>query len=261
MAWKESVFGLRTASNTATTSLAALSVLVHSRARRREQRFMPTSAEFGTRLLSYQLSDYRVGDPYIQAHLHGLNSRLVLALDDSPNVLRDETVLETACPQRAPVHPSSTLDSPRLSGIAQRQTTPTTGHHCARDPLVMRRSGRHDAHLLRQPQQDHYPTTTPPQHSGGASSTSYRKRRTNTRPPRGSPSDPAHDHQVTRPAATQATLGAATRVRSEPLKTSTHHNAGEVFHGAYCRTLLLIEDGLFEVVPGILSGIGATTFR
>ena len=93
----------------------------------------------------------------------------------------------------------------------------------------MRRSGRHDAHLLRQPQQDHYPTTTPPQHSGGASSTSYRKRRTNTRPPRGSPSDPAHDHQVTRPAATQATLGAATRVRSEPLKTSTHHNAGEVF--------------------------------
>ena len=62
-------------------------------------------------------------------------------------------------------------------------------------------------------------------------------------------------------AATQATLGAATRVRSEPLKTSTHHNAGEVFHGAYCRTLLLIEDGLFEVVHGILSGIGATTFR
>jgi hypothetical protein len=82
----------------------------------------------------------------------------------------------------------------------------------------MRRSGRHDAHPLRQPQQDHYPTTTPPQHSGGASSTSYRKRRTNTRPPRGSPSDPAHDHQVTRPAATQATLGADTRVRSEPLK-------------------------------------------
>ena len=46
----------------------------------------------------------------------------------------------------------------------------------------------------------------------------------------------------------------------EPLKTSTHHNAGEVFHGAYCRTLLLIEDGLFEVVPGILSGIGLRHF-
>jgi hypothetical protein len=113
----------------------------------------------------------------------------------------------------------------------------------------------------RQPQQDHYPTTTPRQPSDGASSTSYRKRRTNTRPPPRQSSDPAHDHQVTRPAATHATLGAATRVRSEPLKTSTHHNAGEVLHGGYCRTLLLIEDGLFEVVPGILSGIGATTFR
>jgi hypothetical protein len=124
----------------------------------------------------------------------------------------------------------------------------------------MRRSGRHDAHLLRQPQQDHYPTSTPPQHSGGASSTSYRKRRTNTWPPRGSPSDPAHDHQVTRPAATQATLGAATRVRSEPLKTSTHHNASEVFHGAYCRTLLLIEDGLFEVVPAFCPVSGLRHF-
>jgi hypothetical protein len=47
-----------------------------------------TSAEFGTRLLSDQLSDYRVDDPYIHAHLHGLSSRLVLALDDSPTVLR-----------------------------------------------------------------------------------------------------------------------------------------------------------------------------
>jgi hypothetical protein len=51
-----------------------------------------TSAEFGTRLLSDQLSDYRVDDPYIHAHLHGLSSRLVLALDDSPTVLRDEEV-------------------------------------------------------------------------------------------------------------------------------------------------------------------------
>jgi hypothetical protein len=31
--------------------------------------------------------------------------------------------------------------------------------------------------------------------------------------------------------------------------------------GACCRTLLLIADVLFEVVPGILSGTGATTFR
>jgi hypothetical protein len=47
-------------------------------------------------VLSDQLSDYRVDDPYIQAHLHGPSSRLVLDLDDSPNVLRDEAVLETA---------------------------------------------------------------------------------------------------------------------------------------------------------------------
>jgi hypothetical protein len=46
------------------------------------------SAESGTRQLSDQLSDYRVDDPYIQAHLHGPSSRLVLDLDDSPNVLR-----------------------------------------------------------------------------------------------------------------------------------------------------------------------------
>jgi hypothetical protein len=49
-------------------------------------------------------------------------------------------------------------------------------------------------------------------------------------------------------------------VRSEPLKASTHHNAGEVFHGAYCRTLLLIEDGVFEVVPGICPVLGLGHF-
>ena len=32
---------------------------------------------------------------------------------------------------------------------------------------------------------------------------------------------------------------------------STHHNAVEVSRGACCRTLLLVEDVLFEVVPGI----------
>jgi hypothetical protein len=46
-----------------------------------------TSADFGTRLLSDQLSDYGVNDPCIQAHLHGPSSRLVLDLDASPNVL------------------------------------------------------------------------------------------------------------------------------------------------------------------------------
>jgi hypothetical protein len=60
--------------------------------RRREQVFMRNFAEFGTRVLSDQLSDYRVDDPYIQAHLHGPSSRLVLDSDDSPNVLRDEDV-------------------------------------------------------------------------------------------------------------------------------------------------------------------------
>jgi hypothetical protein len=55
-----------------------------------------------TRLLSDQLSDYRVGGQYIQAHLHGPSSRLVLDLDDSPTVLRDEAVKEGRTPQRAP---------------------------------------------------------------------------------------------------------------------------------------------------------------
>jgi hypothetical protein len=36
----------------------------------------------GRRLLSDQLSEYRVDDPYMQAHLHGPSSRLVLDLDD-----------------------------------------------------------------------------------------------------------------------------------------------------------------------------------
>jgi hypothetical protein len=36
-----------------------------------------TSAEFRTRLPSDQMSNYRVADPYIQAHLQGPSSRLV----------------------------------------------------------------------------------------------------------------------------------------------------------------------------------------
>ena len=54
----------------------------------------------------------------------------------------------------------------------------------------------------RRPPQDPYPTTTPPQPSGGASSISYPA---NAEPglcnPRRRPSDQAHDHDVTRPAA------------------------------------------------------------
>ena len=50
--------------------------------------------------------------------------------------------------------------------------------------------------------------------------------------PRGSPSDPAHDRDLTRQAATAAALGAPSRVRSEPLKTSTHHKSlRSVFQG------------------------------
>lgn len=65
---------------------------VHSRTRRREQGIMRNFRRSGTRQLSDQLSDYRVDDPYIQAHLYGPSSRLVLDLDDSPNALRDEEV-------------------------------------------------------------------------------------------------------------------------------------------------------------------------
>jgi hypothetical protein len=47
---------------------------------------------FETRVLSDKMSDYRVNDLHIQAHVHGLSSRSVLDLDDSPTVLRDEDV-------------------------------------------------------------------------------------------------------------------------------------------------------------------------
>jgi hypothetical protein len=38
------------------------------------------------------MSDYRINDLHIQAHIHGLSSRSVLDLDDSPTVLGDEEV-------------------------------------------------------------------------------------------------------------------------------------------------------------------------
>ena len=51
-----------------------------------------------------------------------------------------------------------------------------------------------------------------------------------TRNPRRSPSDQAHGHDLTRPAATRAALGAASRVRPEPLKPRhpNHQDAGDV---------------------------------
>src|SRR5512133_3441602 len=47
------------------------------------------------RLLSDQLSDYGVDVPYIQAGIHGLSSRSLLDLNDSPTMLREELVNET----------------------------------------------------------------------------------------------------------------------------------------------------------------------
>jgi hypothetical protein len=92
MAWKGSAGGLRTTSNTATTSLLPCPCWSTAARVGANKASCATSAEFGTRLLSDQLSDYRVDDPYIQAHLHGPSSRLVLDLGDSLNVLRDEEV-------------------------------------------------------------------------------------------------------------------------------------------------------------------------
>ena len=50
-----------------------------------------------------------------------------------------------------------------------------------------------------------------------------------TRHPRGAPSDQAHDHDITRPAATRPPLRAASRVRPEPLKLHGYHDARDVF--------------------------------
>jgi hypothetical protein len=97
-----------------------------------------TSAEFGTRLLSDQLSDYRVDDPYIHAHLHGPSSRLVLALDDSPTVLRDEEVtaavaaIVTSC---LTIWPGSTCRVSTLSiRRGQHQPQPVFSDLC--DPEI-----------------------------------------------------------------------------------------------------------------------------
>ena len=82
--------GVRTASNTANDLAGCLVVLIHSRKRRREQVFIRNFRGIRDDALSDQLSDYRVDDPYIQAHLDGPSSRSVLDLADSPTVLRDE---------------------------------------------------------------------------------------------------------------------------------------------------------------------------
>jgi hypothetical protein len=97
-----------------------------------------TGTEFGTRLLSDQLSDYRVDDPYIHAHLHGLSSRLVLALDDSPTLLWDEEVtaavaaIVTSC---LTIWPGSTCRVSTLSiRRGQHQPQPVFSDLC--DPEI-----------------------------------------------------------------------------------------------------------------------------
>jgi hypothetical protein len=75
MAWKKSACGWRTASNTATTSLAALTASVHSRM---------TSAEFGMRLPSDQLS------PAASTTVHsGTPPRTEFTLSSRPRRLTD----------------------------------------------------------------------------------------------------------------------------------------------------------------------------
>jgi hypothetical protein len=56
------------------------------------RRFTTGSPSSAYRLLSDQLSDFGVDDPYIQPDIHGLSSRSVPDRDDSPTVLRDEEV-------------------------------------------------------------------------------------------------------------------------------------------------------------------------
>jgi hypothetical protein len=56
------------------------------------RRFTTGSLSSAYRLLSDQLSDFGVDDPYIQPDIHGLSSRSVPDRDDSPTVLRDEEV-------------------------------------------------------------------------------------------------------------------------------------------------------------------------
>jgi hypothetical protein len=64
------------------------------------------------------------------------------------------------------------------------------------------------------------PTRRPPRRSALVAHPRSATPNTEHRPRRGQrrPSDEADNHAVTRPAATQAALGAAARVRSEPLK-------------------------------------------
>jgi hypothetical protein len=85
--------------------------------------------------------------------------------------------------------------------------------------------------------------------------------------PQTSNQDPAHpaavpatrrDHEITRPAATDAALDAASRVRPEPLKRRRITTPAKCFAGLLPH-LLLIRDGLLSCLAFIR--YRATTFR
>jgi hypothetical protein len=67
--------------------------VVHSRTHKRGQRFLRNLRGVQDEAADDQLSDYRVDDPHIQAHVHGPSPRSLLALDDSQTVLREAAVV------------------------------------------------------------------------------------------------------------------------------------------------------------------------
>jgi hypothetical protein len=89
-------------------------------------------------LLSDQLSDYQVDDPYIQAHVHGPSPRSVLDLDDSPILLRDKEVtaavaaIVSSC---LTIWPGSTCRVSTLS-IRRCQHQPQPVFHDLCDPEI-----------------------------------------------------------------------------------------------------------------------------
>jgi hypothetical protein len=72
--------------------LKGLAVVERCSFARTLRRFTTGSPSSAYRLLSDPLSDYGVDGPYIQLDIHGLSSRSVPDLDDSPTVLRDEEI-------------------------------------------------------------------------------------------------------------------------------------------------------------------------
>jgi hypothetical protein len=103
-----------------------VSVLVHSRTHRHQQRSIRNLRGVRHEALSDQLSDYAVDDRHSQAHVHGPSPRSVLDLDDSPTVLRDKEVTATVAAivsSRLTIWPGSTCRINTLS-ISRGQHQP-----------------------------------------------------------------------------------------------------------------------------------------